>query len=50
MDLEIIILSDMSQKEKGEFHMISHICGHIYDTNELIHKTEADSKKYRTDL
>ena len=43
MDLEIIILSDMSQKEKGEFHMISHICGHIYDTNELIHKTETDS-------
>ena len=27
MDLEIIILSDISQKEKDEYHMTSLICG-----------------------
>ena len=27
MDLEIIILSESSQKEKDKYHMTSHICG-----------------------
>ena len=27
MDLEIIILSEVSQKEKNKYHMISLICG-----------------------
>ena len=27
MDLEIIILSELSQKEKDKYHMISLICG-----------------------
>ena len=27
MDLEIIILSEVSQKEKDQYHMISLICG-----------------------
>ena len=27
MDLEIIILNKVSQKEKDKYHMISHICG-----------------------
>ena len=27
MDLEIIILSKVSPKEKGKYHMISLICG-----------------------
>ena len=27
MDIEIIILSDVSQKEKDKYHMISFICG-----------------------
>ena len=27
MDLEIIILSEVSQREKGKYHMISLICG-----------------------
>ena len=26
MDLEIIILNEVSQKEKEKYHMISHIC------------------------
>ena len=37
MDLEIIILSEVSQTEKAKYHMISLICGIcIKDTNELI--------------
>ena len=27
MDLEVIILSEVSQKEKDKYHMISLICG-----------------------
>ena len=43
-DLETVILSEVSQIEKGKYHMISLICG-IYlkkrkETNELIYKTE----------
>ena len=45
MDLEIIILSEVSQTEKDKYHMISLTCG-IYknDTNELIYKTERDTQ------
>ena len=45
MDLEIIILSEVSQTEKDKYHMISLICGVLKnDTNELICETETDSK------
>ena len=27
MDLEVVILSEVSQTEKEKYHMISHICG-----------------------
>ena len=42
MDLEIVILSEVSQTEKDKYHMISLISG-IYKkgTNELIYKTES---------
>ena len=45
MDLESVIQSEVSQKEKDKYHMISLIC-RIYknDTNELIYKTEIDSQ------
>ena len=33
MELEIIILSEVSQKEKDKYHMISLTCW-IYNTNE----------------
>ena len=42
MDLEIIILSEVSQKEKDKYHMISHMWNLNYDTNEHIYKTETD--------
>ena len=44
MDLEIIILSEVSQKEKDKYHMMSHMWTLKYDTNELIYKTETDSQ------
>ena len=48
MDLEIIILSEVSQKEKDIYHMISHIQNLKYDTNELIYETETDSQTWKT--
>ena len=42
MDLEMIILSEVSQKEKDKYHMISHMWNVKYDSNELIYKTETD--------
>ena len=45
MDLEIIMLSEVSQAEKEKYHMISLICGtQKNDTNEIIYKTETDSQ------
>ena len=46
MDLEIIILSEVSQTQKEKYHMISLICRILKknDTHELIYKTEVDSQ------
>ena len=45
MTLEIIILGEVSQKEKVKHHMISLICKNLkYGTNESIYKTETDSE------
>ena len=49
MDPEIIILSEISQKEKYKYH-ITYMWNLKYDINELIHKTEIYSQIYRTDL
>ena len=44
IDLEIIMLSELSQKEKDKHHMILLTCGILKnDTNELLCKTEIDS-------
>ena len=48
MDLEIIILSKVSQKEKDILYDTTYMWNLKYDTNELIYKTETDSQ--RTDL
>ena len=51
MDLEIIILSEVSQTEKDKYHMISLICGILKnDTNELVYKTQTDSQTWKTNL
>ena len=44
MDLQIIILSELSQTE-DKYHMILFICGYLKnDTNESVHKTERDHR------
>ena len=40
MELETLILSEASQKEKDKYHMISHIQNLIYGTNEPFHRKE----------
>ena len=40
MELEILILSEVSQKEKDKYHMISHIWNVIYAANEPFHRKE----------
>jgi len=40
MDLEIIILSEVSQRKKDKYHMISLYVVSKTDTNELIYKTD----------
>ena len=51
MDLEIIILSEVSQTVKDKQHMISFICGIFKkNTNELIFRTETDSQTLKTNL
>ena len=51
MDLEIIILSEVSQTEKDKYHMVSLISGIFKnDTNELIYKTEIGSQTKKTNL
>ena len=52
MNLEIIILSEISQTEKDKYHMISLIQHMVskYDTNVLTYKTETDSQTQKTNL
>ena len=45
IDLEMIILSEVSQKEKDKYHIISlNMWTLIYDTNKLVYETEIDSQ------
>ena len=48
MDLEIIILSEASQRQIS--YDITYIWNLQYDTNELICKTERDSQTWKTNL
>ena len=47
----MIVLSEVSQTEKGKYHTLSLIC-RIYknDTYELIFKTETDPQTEKTNL
>ena len=40
MELETLILSEVSHKEKDKYHMISQIWNVIYGTNEAFHRKE----------
>ena len=43
MEPETLILSEVSQKEKEIYHIISHIWNLIHGTNELIFRKETNS-------
>ena len=51
IDLEVIILIELSQKEKGKYH-VNLIRGILKknDTNKLIYKTEIDPYTQKTNL
>ena len=45
VDLETVILSEVSQEEKDKYHMMLLICGiKKKGTNKLIYKTEFESQ------
>ena len=44
MDMEIIILSEVSQTEKDKYHIISHMQNLKKYVNELIYNIETDSE------
>ena len=48
MEVETLILSELSQKEKDKYHMISHIWNLIYSTNEHFYRKE--NRRWRIDL
>ena len=50
MELETLILSEVSQKENGKYHMMSLISNLIYNTNEHFCRKETNSRTWRTDL
>ena len=51
MDLEIVILSEVSQTEKDKYHMILLICGILKKgINKLIYKTEIELQMQKTNL
>ena len=50
LDLEIIILSEESQKEKRQIPHVTYIWDLKYGTNQHIYKSKIDSQILRTDL
>ena len=44
MQADILILSEVSQKEKDKYHLTSHIWNLKYGTDEPIYETETDSQ------
>ena len=43
VELETLILSEVSQKDKDKYHMISHIWNLTYATDEPIYRMETNS-------
>ena len=50
MELETIILSEVTQKEKQMPYDITQMWNLKYDTNEPTYETETDSQTQRTDV
>ena len=44
LDLETVIQSEVSQKEKNKYRMLTHICGTWKNgTDELVHRAEIET-------
>ena len=50
MGVEMITLSEVSERERQISYDITYMRNIKRDTNELIHETETDSETWRTDL
>ena len=51
MDLETVIQSEVSQKEKNKYHILTHICGTQKNgTDELVCKAEIETQMQRTNI
>ena len=51
LDIEIIILNEVSQKEKDKYCILMHICGIWKNSiDELICKAEIETKTWRTNV
>ena len=51
MELEPILQSEVSQKDKGQYSILMHIYGILKDgNNNPICKTEKETQMYRTDF
>ena len=48
MELETLLLSEVSEKEKNKYHMISHNWNLMYSTNESFHKKENHGRGEQT--
>ena len=50
-DLETVIQTEVSQREKNKYHTLMHICGiQKYGTNEPICKSEIETQTQRTNI
>ena len=51
MDLETVIQSEVSQKEKNKYHIVMHMCGiQKNGTDELVCKAEIETQMQRTNV
>ena len=50
MKLELLILSEISQKKKDKYHDITYIWNLIYGTNEPNYRKVTNSQTWKTDL
>jgi len=57
MDLEVVMISEVSQTEKGKYYIVLFVCRILNkykwifnDTNELIYKSEIDPQTWKTNM
>ena len=51
MDLETVIQSEVSQKEKNKYHILTNVCGiQKNGTDEQVCKAEIETQMYRTNV